>query len=201
MFTPQRWARAFINSMGNDAEEAFEFFRLLVSWTGKLPGAVAGTSSAAQALALIKKAGENAGIASESLEGASHFIFILIKKNCLRHSEEITSEIQKLLDAKKNILPVIFESAFPSGGFENELAEAIKKNTGAGEIRFRNVVRPELIGGCRLRIGDRLIDASVLSQLKQMENSWKLAITEKFAGPGISADNPEKSGNRRNVND
>jgi len=173
MFLPRRWAEAFVNSLDENAEEAFGIFKILVQWINRLPGsqagsAVFGAAAAEQVNIILKKAGVKTG-ASESMEGASRFLTMLIGRNRLRYSPAIITEIQKILDVKNKKVRVILESVYPAGEQENEIKEIVRKRTGAGEVHLENKIRPELIGGFRLRINDEVIDASVLSRLRQME--------------------------------
>ena len=184
MFASQRWAEAFVKSMGEDAEEAFAVFRIFVSWANKLPGAVFGTASSIQAERILKKAGEQVQPCSGAYEKVMRFIVLLIKKNCLRHSAVIIKEIQKSLDIKNNVLPVILESVYPPGDFEIKITDLIRERTGA-EVRLEKKIKPELIGGYRLKIGDKVIDASILTQLTQMETALINMAAESMAANPI----------------
>jgi len=165
--------------MGADAEEAFGILVILLRWVNKLPGAVFGTASAAQLKTLIGKAGARAGAAgTESFECACGFAALLVKRNLLRHSASVISEIRKLLDSGNGIVHATLESASSVFVPEDELTSIIRERTGANEVRLEKKIRPELVGGYRLRIGDKIIDASVLARLKQIENEMKNAVIE-----------------------
>jgi len=63
----------------------------------------------------------------------------------------------------------LVESALPLGeADEARLVEALKRRTGAREVRLEKRAAPELGGGFRLRLGDEVIDASVRGMLRKM---------------------------------
>lgn len=60
--------------------------------------------------------------------------------------------VKPLTDAEK----IAFEATF-------------SKVSGSAKLTITNIVDPELIGGFKVRIGDRIYDGSVLSQLRRIE--------------------------------
>ena len=184
MFSPQRWAGAFIHTMGNDCEEAFAILKILNEWAKKLPGDISGTANAMQAEKAVRKAAEHLGIKdSRPVEGALRFLVLIIRKGNLRYCDKIINEIDRQLDANKKTFTVILEYVFPPGKeLEEQICETVKKRIGAAEVRIVKKPEPSLIGGFRLRIGDEVIDASVLSQLRKMEADLAL-------DPGVGLSN------------
>ena len=175
MFNPRHWAAAFVNSLENqgaDAEEGISVFSELVSWTGKLPGGVFGSSAAAKLEKLVRQA---AGAVSPALEVGIRFLALMVRKNVVRHAGRIIDEARQYLDRKNGVIRVTAEYAFPPGDDAEWLAEkhrieeAIIKRTGARKIEINRQINAELIGGCRLRMGDEIIDASVRSRLRKLE--------------------------------
>ena len=177
-FTPGRWAEAFVNTMGSDAEEALIIFKILRDWVNKLPGAVFGPSSSMQVKKIIGEAGARLGLSgSAPLEGASQFIMLMVMKNIMRGSGDIITETERLLDKNKNMITVVLEYVFPPDKeLEESISEIIKKQTGADGIRFIKKHEPALIGGYRLKMGDMVTDASVLFQLSNMEAALALNV-------------------------
>lgn len=186
MFDSVRWAEAFINTMGKDAEEALVIFGILHDWIKKLPGAVFGTASARQLETLIAKGAMETGLSgSRPLEGASRFIILLVRRNQIAHAREIISETEKILDSINKTMPVVLESAVtPSAQLESQITETVKKRFGANHVRLEKKLRPELIGGYRLRIGDELVDASIITQLKNMEAALASGLSASQWGSG-----------------
>ena len=162
---------AFVSIMGDDAEEALTCFKIIHECVKKVPGTVFGTASSVRIEKMIQKAGTQAGLAgSRPLEGAARLMVLLIKKNYFTYCKKVITDIEKLLDAGKKIIPVTLEYVHSPGiEFENQISEIIRKRTGAKEIRLDKKAEPSLIGGCRLKIGDKVIDASVISQLRNLE--------------------------------
>jgi F-type H+-transporting ATPase subunit delta len=78
-------------------------------------------------------------------------------------------QAELLLESRRGLVRAQVESARPLGtALEARLAQAVKARTGAREVRFEKQLRPELAGGCRLRIGDEVFDASVQGFLREM---------------------------------
>ena len=70
----------------------------------------------------------------------------------------------------KKIVRVLFDTAVPvSEEVKVHLQNKLKEET-ASTIEFSGRVKPELIGGFRLRIGNYRIDASYATQLKDIRN-------------------------------
>jgi F-type H+-transporting ATPase subunit delta len=170
MFISQRWAAAFINSMGDQAGEGFIVLGILSAWIKELPGAVFGSRDAKRLERLIMEGVEKTGAGKAEIPGkCSRFVCLLIKKDLFRHIDPVLREIEKILNEQKGILPVIAESAQPlDEELEALIAGDLKKRKGATEVRLEKRINPALVGGLRLRIGDEVIDASLRGQLQRM---------------------------------
>jgi F-type H+-transporting ATPase subunit delta len=171
MFIPGQWAAAFINSLereGAEIEDGIETLKVLSSWINSLPG-VSG-SGAEKLEALIRQGMKKTGNSSRAREVAVRFLVLMVKKNTIRHIDLVIDKMRKLLDKKRGVVSASVEYAMPKDAADEErIKEAIKKRTGAARVDLSGRVNPELIGGYRLRIGDEIIDASIRSQLLQME--------------------------------
>jgi F-type H+-transporting ATPase subunit delta len=170
MFVPQRWAAAFINVMGDKADEGFAVLRVLSVWTKALPGAVFGSRAAKRLERLIAGGAEKIGPdKTEALETCSRFVCLLVRRNLFKHIDPVLREIEKIVNEERGILPVIAESALPlDGETEALIIEGLKKKKDVAEIRLEKRIAPGLIGGFRLKIGDEVIDASLRGQLRRM---------------------------------
>jgi F-type H+-transporting ATPase subunit delta len=169
MFTPQRWAAAFVNSLGGEAVEGLAELEALSAWVTSLPGAVFGSSVAKRLEKLIAEGAGKSGAPAELTKKCSRFISLLVRKDLFKHIDPALREIEKILNERKGVLPVIVESALPlDGEMEAFISGEIKKRKKAGELKLEKRINAELIGGFRLRIGDEVIDASLRSQLEQM---------------------------------
>jgi F-type H+-transporting ATPase subunit delta len=170
MFISSRWAYAFVNSIekeGGDIEDGINTLKALVDFAGSLPGAVFGRVAAVKLEPLIRGA---IAKAAQSQETAVRFFLLMVKKNAVCHAGSIITEIEKILAEKNGVIKVLAEYAFePENDFISEIKELIKKRTGAASVELTGQINKELIGGYRLKMGDEIIDASVLRQLQKME--------------------------------
>lgn len=82
----------------------------------------------------------------------------------------VAAEYKRLVDRERGIVPALVSSATPLEPAELEAIGArVREMTGAqAEIETR--VDPALIGGITVRIGDRLIDASVRGRLERLRD-------------------------------
>jgi F-type H+-transporting ATPase subunit delta len=93
------------------------------------------------------------------------FCKLLADKNRLRDFPAITDSFHSLLDAEKNIVRGELYTAVPLD--EAQKAELSKRlgEKGACELKLKFEVCPEILGGLVLKIGDRVMDASLRAQL------------------------------------
>jgi F-type H+-transporting ATPase subunit delta len=100
-------------------------------------------------------------------EGRS-FLRVLIEGERILLLPQIRALFEILKDDADGVAKATIETAFPFQG--NELAEltsALEKHFGK-TIEATVAVKPELIGGARVTVGDTVIDASVQEQLRAM---------------------------------
>ena len=173
MSLSDHWARAFINSLekaGGEIEDGIEILKVLSDWVKKLPQNIYGSTDAKKAEILLRDGMAKFQAPSLSLEIAIRLLALMVKKNKIRRIDSVIVETEKLLHKKRGILVAFIEYAFPiDEATESRIKEEIKKLTGALTVDLKGRIVPELIGGYRLLIGDRIIDASVGSQLKKLE--------------------------------
>jgi F-type H+-transporting ATPase subunit delta len=188
MFTPQRWAAAFVNSLGGEAGEGFALLTALSAWVKSLPGAVFGSSAAGRLEKLIAEGAKKSDAPAKLAEKCSRFISLMVRKDLFKHIDPVLREIEKILNEKKGVLPVMVESALPlDGELEAFIRGEVKKRTKATELKLEKRINAELIGGFRLRIGDEIIDASIRSQLQFLAD-------DLAAGPSASSAAPSDGG-------
>ena len=102
-----------------------------------------------------------------SPEGRS-FVRVLIQGDRISVLPQIQAMFEELKDAADGVAKATIETAFPFQG--NELAEltaALEKRFGR-KMEATVTVKPELIGGARVTVGDTVIDATVQEQLRAM---------------------------------
>ena len=97
-----------------------------------------------------------------------NFVRVLVEADRIALMPTIASLFDALKDDADGVAKATIETAFPLEG--NDLAEL----TAALERRFKRkiepevVVKPELIGGARITVGDNVIDGTVQEQLRAM---------------------------------
>jgi F-type H+-transporting ATPase subunit delta len=87
--------------------------------------------------------------------------------------EVITSFIQQYKD-KKNIQTVKLTTAVPiSDAVKNAIVEQVKETGNILNLELEEAVDPSIIGGFVLRTGDKLIDASIAYDLKNISRQFE----------------------------
>ncbi|MCC3144887.1 ATP synthase F1 subunit delta [Halanaerobium sp. Z-7514] len=98
-----------------------------------------------------------------------NFLYILIEKRREYHLKSIINEFKQLVDQEEKILDVEVTSAV-------ELNEKLKEKLQAKldqildyNIRIFNVVDQSIIAGLKIKVGDYIIDGSLLYDLKRLQ--------------------------------
>jgi F-type H+-transporting ATPase subunit delta len=102
------------------------------------------------------------------------FVRVLIEGERIAVLPQIQAMFETLKDSADGVAKATIETAFPFQG--NELAEltsALEKRFGR-KIEATVTIKPELIGGARVTVGDTVIDASVQSELQAMANELRV---------------------------
>lgn len=111
----------------------------------------------------------------------SAFINLLVVKGRESSLPEITTEFEKQYNQLKNISKVKITTAVP---VDPAILGAIRQKVEAGtdkKIELETAVEPDLIGGFVLETEDRLYDASVLRDLKDIRKQF----TQNIYTPNI----------------
>ena len=96
------------------------------------------------------------------------FVRVLIEGDRIGVLPQIQAMFESLKDAAEGTAKAAIETAFPLEGAElAELTSALEKRFGR-KIEATVTLRPELIGGARVTVGDTVIDGSVQEQLRAM---------------------------------
>lgn len=102
--------------------------------------------------------------------------FIELMANKTRESvlpEVVTSFISQYKE-KKGIKTVKLTTAIPiSEAVKNEIVSQVKKAGGFDNLELQEVVDPNIIGGFVLQTGDKLIDASIAYDLKNISRQFE----------------------------
>ena len=106
-------------------------------------------------------------------EQARNFLRTVLENGRLAALPEIAAQFKALVDAQSGVSQALIESAYPIDSAQlPEVLTTLEKRFGR-KLEARVVVRPELIGGIRVVVGDEVLDTSVRARLEQM----KVALT------------------------
>lgn len=100
-----------------------------------------------------------------------NFLYLLIDRRRQNYLLDITREFSLLADQARNIVEAKVVSATPlNENQEQRLQKELVRITGQ-KVRIVKEVRPELIGGVLVQIGDRVMDGTVAFQLQRIRQS------------------------------
>ena len=125
-------------------------------------------------LSAAKIAGMFIAVLSGKLSGdAENFVRVLADNRRLTVLDEIRAQFEALKHQREGVVEAHVESAFPLDDAQlADLVARIGKHTGR-KVKASVSVDKELIGGVRVTIGDKVIDASARAQLAALESALK----------------------------
>jgi F-type H+-transporting ATPase subunit delta len=101
----------------------------------------------------------------------SGFLRTLLDNGRLAALPEIASQFQALVNAKSGVSDAVIESAYPIGASAlGDVVSTLEKRFGR-KLKATVAVKPELIGGIRVVVGDEVLDTSVRARLEQMKTA------------------------------
>ncbi|MFP3091049.1 F0F1 ATP synthase subunit delta [Treponema sp. TIM-1] len=171
MFPAERWASAFVDASGTYAEGGFRVLKALIPALERATGVISGTAASRKAGRMLREVLIQAGFdpGDQGMQFALGTVVLLIKKGRLKYGELLIREIERVLDRAAGVLPVTVETAAPLDvEFQRTLRELLKQKTGAREVRLTITEVPELLAGCKLRMGSLSLDASLRGQIQKM---------------------------------
>jgi F-type H+-transporting ATPase subunit delta len=102
-------------------------------------------------------------------DGVKNLLRAVIDNGRLAALPEIATQFHALVNARSGVSDAVIESAFPiDGGQLAEVVATLEKRF-ARKLNATVVVKPELIGGIRVAVGDEVLDTSVAAKLEQMK--------------------------------
>ena len=114
------------------------------------------------------------GVISQPLSpAAQNFLRTVLDNGRLAALSEISAQFHALVNAHSGVSDALIESAFPIEVSQLPDVVATLEKRFARKLNARVDVRPELIGGIRVVVGDEVLDASVKARLDHM----KVALT------------------------
>jgi F-type H+-transporting ATPase subunit delta len=82
---------------------------------------------------------------------------------------EIAAQYRQLVSARSGVFDALIESAFPIDGAQLPgVVSKLEKRFGR-KLNASVQLKPELIGGIRVVVGDEVLDTSVKARLEQMK--------------------------------
>ena len=106
-------------------------------------------------------------------DSAKNLLRTVIDNGRLNALPEIAAQFHALVNARSGVSDAVIESAFPiDGAALADVVATLEKRFGR-KLNASVVVKPELIGGIRVAVGDEVLDTSVSARLEQM----KVALT------------------------
>lgn len=107
-------------------------------------------------------------------ELTSAFTRLLVSKNREGELPEIITAFIRQYKEYKNIHIVKLTTAAPiSDSVKNALVSRVKQTSKMENIELETVVDPNIIGGFVLQTGDKLVDASVAYELKEIAREFE----------------------------
>jgi ATP synthase, F1 delta subunit len=104
-----------------------------------------------------------------------NFLLLIIDKKRETYLELILQEYEDMADESRNIKKAELISAMPVSEQDVQtLADNLSRSTGK-TIKLDLTVDPSMIGGLKIRIGDKIIDASVAKKLEMLKKNLKTA--------------------------
>ncbi|MDT8860431.1 F0F1 ATP synthase subunit delta [Alkalihalobacillus sp. MEB130] len=112
----------------------------------------------------------------ESFKGLSdisvHTLLLLIDKKrtdiivpMINKYKELAYEAQDMAEA------LVYSTKPLSEKEQDHIAKAFAKKAGKSKLEVKNIVDSELIGGIKIRIGDRIYDGTIKAQLDKLERN------------------------------
>ena len=127
--------------------------------------------NASQVFDLVAGVALQKGLALDAKAG--NLLRTVLDNGRLAALPEIAQQFASLVNAQSGVSDALIESAFPiEGGALADVVATLEKRF-KRKLNAKVDVRPELIGGIRVTVGDEVLDTSVQARLEQM----KLALT------------------------
>lgn len=125
-------------------------------------------------MSAAKSAGVFLGILDGKLSAdEQNFVRILAENRRLELLSEIRDQFEVLKNEREGVQEVEIISAFPlDAAQQGDLVSRLEKHTGR-KVSAQVTVDPALLGGVKIVIGDKVIDASARAQLAALETALR----------------------------
>ena len=165
-----RYARALliVTEKRGETPRALEDLKGL--WEVCRPGTPVGRLLATPMVLLTdKRQALTQALESRVLRSVMLFLDLLLRKKRLHELEWIVAEFEALVEHQQGIQRATVTSAVPLTDAERDALHRELETITGKKIRLASGVDPRLVGGALVRIGDRVVDRSVLSLLAAIE--------------------------------
>ncbi|NLI91039.1 MAG: F0F1 ATP synthase subunit delta [Peptococcaceae bacterium] len=115
-----------------------------------------------------------------------HFLYLLIDRRRQNLLVLIQREFTSLANEARNIVEAkVTSAASLSSSQVEKLKQVIAKSTGKN-VQLTAEINPDLIGGAKLQIGDRVMDGSISTALAKLRDELRKTSTKPQQEVGVS---------------
>ncbi len=109
-------------------------------------------------------------------DGARNLLMLIAKRGAVKVLPQVYSRFQELSDAAQGVVRVQVTSAIElTDADRKRITEQLATSLGK-EVRITTAVKPALLGGLVIRVGDRVIDASAQQRLQALKGTLAKGI-------------------------
>ena len=101
---------------------------------------------------------------------ARNLVLLLVRRNRIGQLPRVAAELRRLDDRRNGLTHATATSAAPLPAAEVKAITARLEELTGGRVELETATDPSLLGGLVVRVGDRLIDGSVLGRLERLRN-------------------------------
>lgn len=100
---------------------------------------------------------------------SENFFKVLVENGRSIHIRGVNSQYKKMRMEYLNMVEAFAYTVIPmTEAQSNKLKEKLEQETGK-KVILQNIIEPDIIGGMKIKIGEKEIDATVLNRLKNLE--------------------------------
>jgi len=109
-------------------------------------------------------------------DGTRNLLMLIAKRGAVKVLPQVYSRFQELSDGAQGVVRVQVTSAIElTDADQKRITEQLAASLGK-EVRITTAVKPELLGGLVIRVGDRVIDGSAQQRLQALKGTLARGI-------------------------